>query len=111
MADDLIGGSTPGMVAIALRAAFRLARLSPRFDPSATPALMSISPVIPNVLTQSRSEPFKPRCHPERSRRTSPTCVTCPAFVRSLDFARDDIAMLWICSNDYYQPSEEGTLR
>src|SRR3954462_12278723 len=31
-------------------------------------------------------------CHPERSRRTSPTCVTCSAFARSLDFARDDIA-------------------
>src|SRR3954470_4313528 len=34
------------------------------------------------------------RCHPERSRRTSPTCVTRSAFVRSLDCARDDIAKL-----------------
>jgi hypothetical protein len=34
------------------------------------------------------------RCHAERSRSASPTCVTSSAFGRSLDFARDDIAML-----------------
>src|SRR5947199_10847307 len=33
-------------------------------------------------------------CHPERSRRTSPTWITYAAFERSLDYARDDIAML-----------------
>src|SRR5204863_2247839 len=31
-------------------------------------------------------------CHPERSRRTSPTRVIYSAIERSLDFARDDIA-------------------
>jgi hypothetical protein len=34
------------------------------------------------------------RCHPERERRISPTCVMCSALVRSLDCARDDMAML-----------------
>src|SRR5881392_3325191 len=39
-------------------------------------------------------------CHPVRSRRTSPTWVTFTAFGRSLDFARDDIAVLWVRPHD-----------
>src|SRR5436305_14237004 len=49
-----------------------------------------------NPWVMDINEPKDPKgCHPERSRRTSPTWVTCAAFERSLDYARDDIAMLW----------------
>jgi DNA-binding transcriptional LysR family regulator len=44
-------------------------------------------PLLPNISTA------KQRCHPERSRRISPTCVASSALVRSLDCARDDIAI------------------
>ena len=37
---------------------------------------------------------YPKRCHAERSRSTPPTCVTYSASVRSLDVARDDIAIL-----------------
>ena len=42
------------------------------------------------------------RCHPERSRGTSPTWVTCSALARSLRFGRDDMAMLGVLAMAQY---------
>jgi len=50
----------------------------------------------------SRNEAAPNRCHPERSRGTSPTWVTRPAGARSLGYARDDIAMASISMRGQY---------